>query len=123
MEIWRRTVVIVLNMGKKGKVIVIILERTPQELHLFSFHSIDFVLIVKPCEEERVEAHLSEKCCGGWVMPERVDVPGYVRNIIQSVFKPFQPYCHLVNEVFIVDRCFIGSTPAAIDELQLPICH
>ena len=71
-----------------GTFIPIILERTPDHLHSFIVKSNFFVLIVDSSKEEGVEAQLTEKRSGGGMMSKRINMPGYVRNIVECLFEP-----------------------------------
>jgi len=50
-------------------------------------------------------------------MSKRIDVPSYLRYIVECVFKPSQSNCHLINYILIIGGGLIGHTPTSINKL------
>ena len=56
-------------------------------------------------------------------MTKRIDVPCYVRYIVQSIFEPSQAYGHLINKIFIIHVGLIRHAPTCIHEMKLFISN
>ena len=104
-----------------GTFVSVVLVWAPDHLHAFVVEPDFFVLVVDSCEEEWIEAELREQGGSCRVMPEGINVPSYVRYVVEGIFEPSETNSHLINKIFVVHVGFIWHAPSCIHEMKLLI--
>lgn len=57
------------------------------------------------------------------MMPKRIDMPGYIRYVVESILHPSQTNSHLIDEILVVHVRLIRHAPASVDKGKLLVCY
>jgi hypothetical protein len=95
----------------------------PYPLHFFVCKPPFFILIIKSCKEESIEAHLCEETSVCVRMSEGVNLPADSGSDTELLHYEFMTYLHVVDHVVVVGASLIMHGPACIQKLETALSN
>ena len=95
----------------------------PDKLHALLINTLCLVLIVKPSEKPRIEAHISKEAGICTAVTEGVDLPADSRGNSEFIQDELVAYHHIVNHVVEVRARLVMHAPASVEQLKTAFFH